>query len=51
MMQTLDEIRFLSTKIADKRTKSKSRKTDINNILQGLESIASRLNHEMRIKD
>jgi len=51
MMQTLDEIRFLSSKIADKRSKSDGRKSDISNILQGLEGIASRLSLEIRNKD
>jgi len=48
MMQTLDEIRNLSCKIADKRTKRVGNKTDITNILDGLEGIASRLSLEIR---
>lgn len=50
MMQTLDEIRFLSSKIADKRNKNKGKK-DISNILEGLEGIASRLSSEIKYKE
>lgn len=51
MMETLEEIRHLSTKIAVKRSNNMGRKSDINNILEGLEGIASRLSMEIKNKD